>query len=45
MLTLNALYVNGEEADLSGPVLLKAGQYELAVEYIGINFSNPENQP
>jgi len=42
MLTVNALYVNGEEIDLSGPVLLKAGQYELAVEYIGINFSNPE---
>ena len=43
LLNINALYVDGQEVDLAGgPVLLKAGYYELAVDYIGINFTNPE---
>ena len=42
-LHINALYVDGEQVDHSaGQVLLKPGYYELVVDYIGINFSNPE---
>jgi len=42
-LHINALYIDGEKVDRSaGLILLKSGNYELAVDYIGINFSNPE---
>ena len=42
-LQISALYVSGEEVDLSaGQVLLKPGYYELAVEYTGIHLTNPE---
>jgi ligand-binding sensor domain-containing protein/serine phosphatase RsbU (regulator of sigma subunit) len=42
-LHINALYVDGEEVDASeGMIILRPGYYELAVDYIGINFSNPE---
>ena len=42
-LHISALYVSGEEVDLSaGQVLLKPGYYELAVEYTGIHLTNPE---
>ncbi len=42
-LHINALYIDGEKVDRSaGLILLKPGHYELAVDYIGINFSNPE---
>jgi signal transduction histidine kinase/ActR/RegA family two-component response regulator len=41
-LNISALYVNGEKTDISSLTTLKAGYYEIVIDYIGINFSNPE---
>jgi signal transduction histidine kinase/ligand-binding sensor domain-containing protein/CheY-like chemotaxis protein len=42
-LHISAVYIDGEKVDHSGgQIFLKAGQYELGIEYIGISFTNPE---
>ncbi len=44
MLQISAVMIDGDTIDhTQGPVLLKAGQYELVVDYIGISFTNPES--
>jgi len=42
MLHIEAVYVDGIKMEHgSGPIVLKSGQYELEVEYIGLNLTNP----
>jgi len=43
MIQISNVLIDGDTIDYTdGPILLKPGQYELAVEYIGISFTNPE---
>ncbi|MCK5136105.1 MAG: hypothetical protein KAR19_10000 [Bacteroidales bacterium] len=43
MLQICAVLLNGDTIDhTKGPIILKPGQYELEVDFIGISFTNPE---
>ena len=41
-LSIKAIYINGEKQDFQGnELILKPGQYDLRIDYIGIQHSNP----
>lgn len=43
MLLIRNVLIDGDTVDHSdGPILLKSGQYEIVVDFIGISFTNPE---
>jgi ligand-binding sensor domain-containing protein/serine phosphatase RsbU (regulator of sigma subunit) len=44
LLNIKSLTVDGQKMDPGiGLIKLKSGHYEIVVEYVGINFTNPEN--